>query len=321
MDITYHYPPELFNLLVDTIPRLVRGKNDVLLFFRGAGVERKDLADIEMILQKSSADLNKFGITRTVLQRLNERGEAALRERREVLKRIVEFEDFSTCWESDQLKAKGLVAEIRRVVNVKDSFVRMREERDSEKDRHRAEYEKQLKEKQELRDRRQAVKNDLAALFGIADPQKRGRLLEPVLNNLFSLDGISVRESITIKSSGGSEIAEQIDGVISVDGHFYLVEMKWWNKPIGVPEITQHLSRLFLRGDVRGIYISASGYASTTVSTCRDALSHKTIILTTLEEFVRLLDQDGNLLDFLKAKVESAIIEKNPFVNMAGVGQ
>lgn len=321
MDITYHYPPELFNLLVDTIPRLVRGKDDVLLFFRGAGVERKDVADIETILQKDRDALNKFGITRTVLQRLNERGEVALRERREVLKRIVEFEDFSTCWESEQLKAKGLVSEIRRVVNIKDSFVRMREERDSEKDRHRAEYEKQLKEKQELRDRRQAVKNDLAALFGIADPQKRGRLLEPVLNNLFSLDGISVRESITIKSSGGSEIAEQIDGVISVDGHFYLVEMKWWNKPIGVPEITQHLSRLFLRGDVRGIYISASGYASTTVSTCRDALSHKTIILTTLEEFVRLLDQEGNLLDFLKAKVESAIIEKNPFVNFAGVGQ
>ena len=321
MDITYHYPPELFNLLVDTIPRLVRGKDDVLLFFRGAGVERKDVADIETILQKDRDALNKFGITRTVLQRLNERGEVALRERREILKRIVEFEDFSTCWESEQLKAKGLVSEIRRVVNIKDSFVRMREERDSEKDRHRAEYEKQLKEKQELRDRRQAVKNDLAALFGIADPQKRGRLLEPVLNNLFSLDGISVRESITIKSSGGSEIAEQIDGVISVDGHFYLVEMKWWNKPIGVPEITQHLSRLFLRGDVRGIYISASGYASTTVSTCRDALSHKTIILTTLEEFVRLLDQEGNLLDFLKAKVESAIIEKNPFVNFAGVGQ
>jgi hypothetical protein len=24
MDITYHYPPELFNLLIDTIPRLSR---------------------------------------------------------------------------------------------------------------------------------------------------------------------------------------------------------------------------------------------------------------------------------------------------------
>ena len=31
-DITFHYPPELFNLLVDTIPLLSRSKKDVLLF-------------------------------------------------------------------------------------------------------------------------------------------------------------------------------------------------------------------------------------------------------------------------------------------------
>lgn len=35
-DITFHYPPELFNLLVDAIPALNRGKRDVLVFFRGA---------------------------------------------------------------------------------------------------------------------------------------------------------------------------------------------------------------------------------------------------------------------------------------------
>jgi hypothetical protein len=45
-DITFHYPPELFNLLVDTIPRLNRSKNDVLLFFRGAGVPSSLFEDI-----------------------------------------------------------------------------------------------------------------------------------------------------------------------------------------------------------------------------------------------------------------------------------
>lgn len=37
-DITFHYPPELFNLLVDAIPALNKSKNDVVIFFRGAGV-------------------------------------------------------------------------------------------------------------------------------------------------------------------------------------------------------------------------------------------------------------------------------------------
>jgi hypothetical protein len=35
----YHYPPELFELLAQTIPLLVKGKKDVLTFFKGAGVE------------------------------------------------------------------------------------------------------------------------------------------------------------------------------------------------------------------------------------------------------------------------------------------
>ena len=33
MDITFHYPPELMNLLIDVIPLLNRSKQDVFLFF------------------------------------------------------------------------------------------------------------------------------------------------------------------------------------------------------------------------------------------------------------------------------------------------
>ena len=45
-DITFHYPPDLFNLLVDTIPLLNRSKRDVLLFFRGAGVHAEMTCDL-----------------------------------------------------------------------------------------------------------------------------------------------------------------------------------------------------------------------------------------------------------------------------------
>ena len=37
-DNTYHYPPELFELLCDTIPRLSKSKQGVIDFFRGAGI-------------------------------------------------------------------------------------------------------------------------------------------------------------------------------------------------------------------------------------------------------------------------------------------
>lgn len=34
VDITFHYPPELFQLLVEAVPRLCRSKQDLVLFFK-----------------------------------------------------------------------------------------------------------------------------------------------------------------------------------------------------------------------------------------------------------------------------------------------
>ena len=139
MDIIYHYPPELFNLLVDTIPLLCRSKKDTVLFFKGAGVGSNLTSDVEHHVLYDKDNINKYEIVRTILSKINEKGETTLRERREILKRVTEFESFSNCWPNDQLKAKGLVSEIRRVINVKDSFTRMRQEREKEKEKSRIE--------------------------------------------------------------------------------------------------------------------------------------------------------------------------------------
>lgn len=133
MEESYHYPPEVLNILVDIVPLLCRAKNDVLVFFRGAGVSESIMSDLSRRVSVDRENINKFEIARTVIQRINEKGDSELRTRREVVKRVVEFEDFSTCWPNDQLKAKGLVGELRRVVNVKDSFIRMSNEREREK--------------------------------------------------------------------------------------------------------------------------------------------------------------------------------------------
>jgi len=140
MDIIYHYPPELFNLLVDTIPLLCRSKKDTVLFFKGAGVGSNLTSDVEHHVLYDKDNINKYEIVRTILSKINEKGETTLRERREILKRVTEFESFSNCWPNDQLKAKGLVSEIRRVINVKDSFTRMRQEREKEKEKSRLEH-------------------------------------------------------------------------------------------------------------------------------------------------------------------------------------
>lgn len=312
MEIIFHYPPELTQLLVQTIPLLCPSKRDVLLFFKGAGVPESVFSDISARVATDRNSINKYEMTRTVIERLNAKGESTLRERREVLKRVTEFDDFSTCWASDQLKAKGLVAEISRVIGVKDSFTRMKQAQEDEHNQRLAEDRKKKEKAQERREALRSLGTELAALFGVTDPQKRGKTLEGVLNRLFKVNGIAVREAFVLRVDGKG-VVEQIDGVIELEGSLYLVEMKWWKDGLGPGEVAQHLVRVFNRGQSRGIFISASSYTPAAILSCKESLARAVFVLCDLEEIVHLLEQEKDLRDFLKRKVTAAIVEKDPY--------
>jgi restriction system protein len=214
----YHFAPDFLNLLVETIPRLSRSKRDVLLFFRGAGVHLRHTTDLETDIQKNRDSHTKFDLARTVLVRLNEAGDAALAARREVVRRIVEFEDFTRCWDNDVLQAKGLVAEVRRLVNVKDSFTRMNQERERERQEARASRGAEAQARREARDRIEHVKRDLFALFGETDAHRRGTALEGVLNRLlmptaFSFGNPSVSCSMMLAWSSKSMVSSSWTGI------------------------------------------------------------------------------------------------------------
>jgi hypothetical protein len=317
MEESYHYPPEVINLLVDTVPLLCRSKNDVLVFFRGAGVSESIMSDLYRRVSVDRENINKYEIARTVIQRINEKGDSALRTRREVVKRVVEFEDFSTCWPNDQLKAKGLVGELRRVVNVKDSFTRMSNEREREKQERIKAREKEIVEKRKRQEEIEKIKSDFYALFGLEnEPQKRGKHLEKVLNALFSSYGILVKEDFKRVDPDGAGIIEQIDGVVELAGHIYLVEMKWVKEPIGVEKLSQHLVRIYGRHDARGLFIASEGYADSAVTQCREALSQKTIALISLHEVVRMLERQGDFVQLLSRKIQAATVDKNPYLEI-----
>lgn len=178
MDIIFQYPPDLMNLLIQAIPRICRSKNDVLLFFKGAGVNSVLMDDLENQLRKDRKNISKYHITQVVLTRLNEKGDAGLRGRREILKRVIEFEKFSTCYPEDQLVAKGLIADIRQVINVKDSFTRMNLEREAEQRKRLADQQAKIDEAQRRRLKLAAVKRDLYDIFSENNTQKEARPLK-----------------------------------------------------------------------------------------------------------------------------------------------
>lgn len=314
MSEQFHYPPEVFNLLVDTIPLLCRSKLDVVLFLQGAGVAPEDLSEVSRIVETNRNAINKFEIVRKVLTKINTRGDTGLRPRREIIKRVTEFDNFDTCWDSDRLKAKGLVAELRKTVNIKDSFTRMKQERDAEREqtlsRQRAEQAAMAEKRASI----ESVDRRLAALFGMNHkPQERGKLLEAVLNDLFKAYDIHVREDFRRRSPDTDTVLEQIDGVIELKGVIHLVEMKWLNAPVGIGEFSPHLSRLFMRPNAHGIFIAANGYTESVLTECKSALNLKTIFLCSLQEFVMLLQRQGDLVAFLNKKLQAAIIDKNPY--------
>jgi restriction system protein len=313
----FHYPPDLFELLVQTIPLLNRSKKSVLLFFKGAGIDDSQYTDISQKLAFDKNSVNKFDMARTVLERINLNSQKFLRERREVIKRVTEFESFDTCWPEDQLKAKGLVSEIRKVVNVKDSFTRMSQERTNQQKKNSDEYLKNLQEQQKIKEERNRVKNDLYHLFAETNAQKRGKLLESVINAYFKSYKILVKDDFKRVGEHGEGILEQIDGVIEFKNDLYLVEMKWTKGPIGANEVNAHLMRIYHRSHVRGIFISASGYTASGLESAKEALVRNTLItLFDLEELVKIIDSETDFYDYMERKINESILNKNPFVKL-----
>lgn len=311
---SFHYPPELFELLVETIPLLNRSKKSVLLFFRGAGIAEKLYEDISDKLEMDKDSVNKYEISRTIITRINEKSDTYIRERRELLKRVVEFESFTNCWETDQYKAKGLVSEIRNIVNVKDTFTRMKQEKEILQAKHSEEYNKKVETIKRRTELIEKTKKEFYSLFSISNPQERGKKLEEVLNSLFSIYGILIREAFTRKGDNGEGIIEQIDGVIEIDNQIYLVEMKWKKDKIGSEDIFAHLGRIYHRTSAQGIFISASGYSDSGIIASKEALVNKAIlVLTDLEEFINILENDKDLTQYFKAKIRKAIIDKEPY--------
>jgi restriction system protein len=313
MDISYHFPPELLEILVETIPVLGRAKEFPLVFFRGAGVSESMLADWRTQLTTNRHLINKYQISRSVLTRLSEGHDATLAQRREVIKRVVEFENFTACWDNERLKAQGLVAQVRSLVNVKDSFTRMNLEREKELAAHRKQYEAEMRLKGERDQQREVLKAELYSLFAMSDAHKRGKALESVLNRMFAHYSMLVKEAFTVRGIGSEGVIEQIDGLVELDSHLHFVEMKWWNKPIGFQEVAQHLVRVFSRAEARCIFISASPYTEPAVAQFRLALQQKVCIMCSLEEIVKVVDGGKDLRELFRKKIQAAVAHRNPW--------
>jgi len=308
----YHFPPELMTLLVDCIPRLSKSKQGVIDFFKNAGTPRILLNGVQAQLKREPKSLNKFEITRRILGPLNEtETDLALKARRTLLHRITTYDDFSSCWENDRMEARGLVATIRELVDVKDTFSRVKQiQRQERIHRNESLIEKKRNSEAVL----QLLVEDLKPLYKATDPIKRGKDFEGWLNRMFKAYGIDVREPFERRSSDTGAILEQIDGVIAIDGGLILVEAKWTQDKIGKIDVSNHFGRVFSRSGVKGLMVSTSGFTEAAAELCRDFINQKIMVLVDFFDIVRILDLRGDLSEFLRDRIHTASLDKRPYV-------
>ena len=301
--------------LQNCIPLLCRAKKDVFQFFRAAGTATRHYSDWESRWNANPNSVRKYEVVRDVLKRLNEdKTDSGLRQRREIVKRVTTWEKFSTLWPDDQLKAKGLVAEIQQAVNASDSFTRMKQALEKEQQEKRAAKQQKLDAERATRDQRAELRREIASLFNESNHQKRGKALESLLNRLFASFDILVREAFTIRGDNGEGVIAQIDGAIMLNGDYYLVEMKWLKETISPADISQHVVRVLHRSEAaRGIFISATDYTPGAQHMLREALNFRIHIATGLHELIFALEKEADLKDLFKRKIQAAIIDKNPF--------
>jgi restriction system protein len=188
----------------------------------------------------------------------------------------------------------------------------MNMERDAERQERLEPLRREAAELRKRKEELEEIRRQLFALFSESNPQKRGKAVEAVLNRYFRFSGILISEAIALKGDPGTGIVEQIDGVIQLRGQLYLIEMKWEKETLGRDKVASHLVRVFNRSLAGGIIISYSDYSDAAVGDCREALREKVIVLCKLEELVRAIERGSNLSTILDAKIDAAVIQKNP---------
>ncbi|MFD9821772.1 hypothetical protein, partial [Streptomyces violascens] len=66
------------------------------------------------------------------------------------------------------------------------------------------------------------------------------------------------------------------------------------------------------RSEVRALFISASGFTGPAITESERALNQRVIVLGELREIVLLLEQEGNVADWLREKVRIAQLDRRP---------
>ncbi|HYW82183.1 MAG TPA: hypothetical protein VFB30_02935, partial [Spirochaetia bacterium] len=164
-------------------------------------------------------------------------------------------------------------------------------------------YHARLKHTEDRRQALEALKRDLYQAFRVSDPSERRAILGSVLPRLFTCHDIRTRQATAAPPVDDAAV------LIEFDEGFFLVELRWSDRPLDFKQLAPHLVTLYGCPDLRGLLISSSGFTDHAV---RDlsSIQPQRMVLCQLQEIVLLLEQGHDLKKLLRAKLRAAETEQ-----------
>ncbi|RVT65302.1 restriction endonuclease [Niallia taxi] len=144
--------------------------------------------------------------------------------------------------------------------------------------------------------------------------QKKGYLLEQLINMLFQLYDIALLESFR-RNNGG----EQIDGAFKLDGWHYIVEMKWTKQLTDMSQLDSLYGKVARSGkQTMGLFISINGWSTKVVPLMKQS-PDKSIFLMDGYDLRVVLSGEVDLIELLQKKIAKFNLLSEPYIGVNGI--
>lgn len=153
---------------------------------------------------------------------------------------------------------------------------------------------------------------------GQVDPHKRGTLFEDLFYDLLTLSfGSEVIQGRHLVDVGGER---QIDASFKFLHNHYRVELKWRVRPIG-PDMLDSFFTKLKTAEIRGLFVSMSGFTDGAVRNAREIGKKHTIILMDGDDINSIFKGQNRFELVLQQKIDFFQRNGNPYVNQSDVTQ
>lgn len=301
-------------LAIEIITNLVYIKNQMYeQILRPSGINQQQFVILKSIRNVDGKLLTKREIGVRILDSFDNSV-----EEKEFIKSIIKI---ASKWDKYHLSdneytARATVQKAREALNsieIMESIEKkLLEEEKNREELRISELRRKAREKQKLEFHKQSklllmMFDEMATIK--SDPQKKGYLLEELVNMLFQLYEIALLESFR-RNSGG----EQIDGAIKLDGWHYIVEMKWTNKLTDMSQLDSLYGKVARSGkQTLGLFISINGWSTKVVSLMKQN-PDKSIILMNGYDLRVALSGEIDLIELLQKKIAKFNLLGEPFI-------